>query len=441
MLNVTVGILAMVLFLALMFGGINIPFAMLFGGAVGIAVMRNPIVAGQMVASEMLNTFTNYTLTVGPMFGLMGFLASYTGIGGKLFNCLNAFLGHRRGGMASAVQVASAGFGAICGTPPAACATMTAVAYPEMRKFGYAPEMAALCIVAGGTLSVLIPPSNNFIIYGIATETSISQLFVAGILPGVALTLINIFTNALISRQHPDWVATGKRASWQERWNSLIHGGIIEVIAVFVIAMGGMFAGFFTPTEAGAVGVLGMFLVSLVSRQLSVKKFMNALYSGARMMAMLYMLLACANVLGKMFSVSQIPVILGNWVMTLDVPKVVIMIVIIAIYFVLGCFTDLAAMVLVTIPMFYPIVVDYCGYSSLWFGVVITLMMSVGSITPPVGTAIFMQKGFISKYDPDVSVGRLFGAGWAWVFNRFAMVILLMAFPGIVTWLPKLIYG
>lgn len=392
MSNVVIGVIAMVIFLIIMFSGINIPFAMLFGGAIGIILIKGPAVAATMISSEFLNTFSSYTLTVGPMFGLMGYMASYTGIGEKLFNCLKTFLGHRKGGLASAVQVASAGFGAICGSPVACCATMTSVAYPEMRKQGYAPELAALCICGGGTLSVLIPPSNNFIIYGIATETSISQLFMAGILPGIVLVIINIFTIRLILKKHPEWATVGRKYNAKERWESVKRGGIIEIVVVFLIAMGGMFAGFFTPTEAGAVGAFGMTLVAAVTRQLTLKKFLKAIYSGIRLMAVIYLLLACANVLAKMFSVSTIPMKLGTWVSGLGVPNIVIMIVILAIYFVLGMFTDLQSMILVTIPMFYPIIVDFCGYSPLWFGVVLTLMMSVGSMTPPVGTSIFLKK-------------------------------------------------
>lgn len=439
--NVMIGILAMVIFLVVMFAGINIPFAMLFGGAIGIMLIKGPAVAGTMIASEFVNTFSSYSLTVGPMFGLMGYLASFTGIGEKLFNCLKTFLGHRRGGLASAVQVASAGFGAICGNPVACCATMTSVAYPEMRKSGYAPELAALCICGGGTLSVLIPPSNNFIIYGIATETSISQLFMAGILPGLVLTVVNIFTIAVIARRHPDWVSVGKRYSVKERLQSVKKGGIIEVAVVFVLAMGGMFAGFFTPTEAGAVGVFGMAVVAAFSRQLTLKKFLKALYSGVRLQATIYLLLACANVLAKMFSVSTIPMKLGNWVAGLGLPHFLVMLVILLIYFVIGMFTDLNAMILVTIPMFFPIIVDYCGYSPLWFGIILTLMMSVGSMTPPVGTSVFFEKGFIQQYDPDVTVGRLFSCIWPWVSNRMVAIVVLILFPQIITWLPHVIYG
>lgn len=431
----------MIVFLVLMFAGFNIPFAMLIGGSVGLVLIKGAASAGTIIASEFVNTFASYSLTVGPMFGLMGYLASFSGIGEKLFDCMKTYLGHRKGGLASAVQVASAGFGAICGSPVSCCATMTAVAYPEMRKQGYAPELAALCICGGGTLSVLIPPSNNFIIYGIATETSISQLFMAGIVPGVVLTVINIFTIRLIVRRHPEWANTSRKYSWKERWQSTRNGGIIEVVVVFIIAMGGMFAGFFTPTEAGAVGVFGMALVAAITRQLTWKKFLKALWSGVRLQATIYMLLACANVLAKMFSVSTIPTKLGIWVEGLGIPSFVIMLIILGIYFILGMFTDLQAMILVTIPMFFPIIVDYCGYSPLWFGVVLTLMMSVGSMTPPVGTSVFFEKGFIQRYDPDVTVGRLFANIWPWVSNRLVATIILIIFPQIITWLPHVIYG
>jgi len=441
MANVTIGVISLCLFLILMFIGFNIPFAMMFGGAIGIIWIKGAATAGTMISSEFINTFCNYSLSVGPMFGLMGYVASFSGIGEKLFDCMKTFLGHRNGGLASAVQVASAGFGAICGSPVSCNATMTAVAYPEMRKNGYEPELAALCICGGGTLSVLIPPSSNFIIYGIATETPISQLFMAGILPGIALTLINIVTIKFILKRHPKWGSVGQKYNWKQRWESVKHGGIIEVVIVFVIAMGGMFAGFFTPTEAGAVGVAGMTLVAAISRQLTWKKFLKAVYSGVRLQATIYLLLACANVLAKMFSVSTIPMKLGNWVAGLGIPNFVIMMIILAIYFILGMFTDLQAMILVTIPMFYPIIVDYCGYSTLWFGVVLTLMMSIGSMTPPVGTSIFFEKGFIMRYDPDVTVGRLFSCCWPWVANRIIATAIFIVVPQIITWLPHLVYN
>lgn len=441
MSNIMLGVIGMVIFLVLMFIGFNIPFAMFFGGAIGLIIIKGTASAGSIIANEFVNTFSMYSLTVGPMFGLMGYLASFSGIGEKLFECMKTYLGHRKGGLASAVQVASAGFGAICGSPVSCSATMTAVAYPEMRKQGYEPDLAALCICGGATLAVLIPPSSNFIIYGIATETSISHLFMAGIVPGILLTIINIIAIYFICKRHPDWATISRKYTWKERWEATKRGGIIEVVVVFIIAMGGMFAGFFTPTEAGAVGVAGMALVAAVSKQLTWKKFMKALYSGVRLQATVYMLLACANVLAKMFSVSTIPMRLGSWVEGLGIHPMIIMLIILAIYFVLGMFTDLQAMILVTIPMFFPIICDFCGYSPLWFGVVLTLMMSIGSLTPPVGTSIFFEKSFIQAYDPDVTVGRLFSRVWPWVGTRLVATLIFIFVPQCITWLPHLLYG
>lgn len=431
----------MVAFLVLMFCGFNIPFAMLIGGVVGLVIIKGPVPAANMIASEFIGTFSMYALAVGPMFGLMGYVASYTGVGEKLFLCLKAFIGHRRGGLAAAVQVASTAFGAICGSPLACIATMTSVAYPEMRKQGYKAEMAAMSISVGGSMATLIPPSATLIIYGIITETSISQLFMSGIIPGIICCIFNIVTIKLILNKHPEWAPVGSKTTAKERWQAVKNGGILEVLIVFAVAMGGMFAGFFTPTEAGAVGVFGMVIVTLVDRTFTWDRFFRALWSGVRLAAVVYFLLACANVLSKMLSVSRIPRALGNWVEGLGLSGLSVLLIIFAIYFVLGMFTDLNAMILITVPMFLPIVTDYCGYSPIWFGVIIDLLMGIGALTPPVGTCIFFQKSFIQQWDPDVSVGALFKAATPYLINRFALVALFVAVPACITFLPHIVYG
>lgn len=440
-MNIIMGIISLVLFLVLMFAGFNIAFSMFFGGAVGLVLIKGASVAGTMIASEFVNTFANYSLAVGPMFGLMGYLASYTGIGAELFNCLKTFLGHKKGGLASAVQVASAAFGGICGNPVACMATMTSVAYPEMRKSGYSKELSAIAIAAGCSLATLIPPSSTFIIYGIATETNISHLFLAGIVPGILCCIVNIFTIRLTLRKHPDWATTTKKYSWRERFEALKHGGVVEVAVVFVIAMGGMFAGFFTPTEAGAIGVIGMAVVSMVGRKFTWKKFTTALWSGVRLQAMIYLLLAAANVLAKMLSVATIPHVIGAWVEGLGMHPVAVMLIILLIYFILGMFTDLNGMILVTLPMFFPIITEYCGYSAIWFGVVIDFMMTIGSLSPPVGTCIFFQKAFVQQWDPDLSVGTLFKAGMPYMIGRILMIGVFILVPQIITCLPHWFYG
>lgn len=439
MSSVTVGIIFLIIFLLLMCAGIPIPFAMLFCGAIGIAVIRNVDVASQIVVAEIYSTFSSYTLTVGPLFGLMGFVANYSGIGSSLFNCINSFIGHRRGGLAMATQVACAGFGAICGSVPATISTMSAIAYPEMRKRSYSPELAGGCIAAGAGLAVLIPPSTNFIIYGLATETSIGKLFVAGILPGILNCTLNIIAIAIVCKLHPEWSSIFQKATWKERWNSVVHGGLIEILIVFLISMGGMFAGFFTATEAGAVGAFGMLLVTIVGKKLNWKKFVTSVMAGVRLQAMVFVLLACANVFGRLFTVSRIPVVLGNFVSGLNVPRWGIMLVIFVIYFFMGMVTDLLSMTLVTMPIFFPIVVDLLGYDAIWFGVVISMLICIGGITPPVGSGVFLVKGSID--DKEASLSRLFNGVWPFVASTGIATILLLAFPNICTWLPKLIYG
>ena len=435
-----VGVIGMAIFLIVMFIGFNIPFAMLIGGAIGLILMRGMSTASTMIASEFINTFSSYTLTIGPMFGLMGYMASFSGIGEKLFTFLKTMIGHRKGGLSHAVQLACVAFGAICGSPVATNATFTTVAYPEMRKAGYSAELSATTIIGGGTLAVLIPPSTTLIIYGIATETSITHLFMAGILCGILMAIVNFFTIVYVVKRHPDWAVSGRRYSWRERWKACKNGGIIEIVVVFIIAMGGMFAGFFTPTEAGAVGAFGMTIVALISRQLTWKKFFNAIFQGIKLMAMIYLLFACANVLARMFTLSTIPIAVGNWVAAMEVPGVLAVIVILVIYFILGCFADMQSMMLVTLPIFFPIIVSYAGFSPVWFGIIMVILMSIGSMTPPVGTAVFFQKAFIQPYDPDVSVGRLFGSIWPWVINRAALTLILVAIPQAVTLLPHLVY-
>ncbi len=436
---IAIGVLFLILFLILMCLGVPIPFAMLFCGTLGVAVIRGANVAGQIIAADLYSTFSSYTLTVGPMFGLMGFIANYSNIGASLFNCINKFMGHRRGGLAMATQVACAGFGAICGSVPATISTMSAIAYPEMRKRNYMPELAGGCIAAGAGLSVLIPPSTNFIIYGLATETSIGKLFVAGIFPGIILCVANIIAIAIACKLHPDWSTTIPKANWKERWHSIVHGGLIEIFIVFIISMGGMFAGFFTATEAGAVGAFGMLIVTVVTKKLNFKKFMESMMAGVRLQAMVFVLLACANVFGRMFTVSRIPVVLGNFVSGLSIPAWCIMLVIFIIYFFMGMVTDLLSMTLVTMPIFFPIVVDLLGYNAIWFGVIISNLICIGGITPPVGNGVFLVKG--SVIDNEATLSRLFRGVWPFVISTMIVTVIMLFFPQICTFLPTVIYG
>ncbi|MDR1028833.1 MAG: TRAP transporter large permease [Clostridiales Family XIII bacterium] len=433
------GILAIVIFVALLFCGMNIPYAMLFGAAVSMLVYKGPIVAGTAIASDLMGTFSDYAISVAPMFGFMGYLATYTGIGEKLFVCLKKFIGHKPGGLAMAVQVASAGFGAICGTPQSAAATMTAVAYPEMRKAKYSIQLSAMTISSGSTLSVLIPPSSILIIYGAATEQSVGKLFIAGIGPGILMMILNCILIFFLVKVHPDWGPTTIRVNWGERWRGLKNGGIIEVIIVFALAMGGMFAGLFTPTEAGTVGVFGMIIVTLVGRNLNFRKLRLSMLEGVRICAMIYFLLAAAVFFGRVISLSRIPQYLGEFVASHNLSPAAVLALIIFLYFIFGMVADLLAMVLATIPIFYPLIVNYCGYDPAWFGIVIVLMMTVGALTPPMGPGIFIQKLLITRYDPNVPISLLFKASIPWIVLCMIMVLILIFCPIIVTFLPQFV--
>jgi tripartite ATP-independent transporter DctM subunit len=240
-----IGVFSLIGFLVIMFLGVPIPFAMCFAGAVGILAIQGPKITGQMLSAEFLSTFSTYAFTVSPMFGLMGFIASYSGVGANLYSAVNSFLGHKRGGLAMATQVACAGFGAICGSPPACISTFSAIAYPEMRKLNYAPQLAGTCISAGAALSVLIPPSSSLILYGIITDTSIGRLFMAGIVPGIVLCILNILAIVYIGKRHPSWAPTSTKYTWKERFQKMRSGSLLEILFVFILSMGGMFSGFF----------------------------------------------------------------------------------------------------------------------------------------------------------------------------------------------------
>ena len=439
--SVIIGVLALVGFLFLMFAGIPVPFSMLFAGVVGTMAMTSPAVASQLMVADLFNTFSNYALTVGPMFGLMGFYASYSGIGEKLFITMNHFIGHRKNGLANAVQVASAAFGAISGSPPPCISTMCAIAYPEMRSRGYMPELAASTIIAGAGLSLLIPPSNTFITYGIVTETSIGKLFMAGIIPGIICMVLNIITITYMGWRHPEWTSKATIASaWKVRLKSLFNGGLIAIAIVFIISIIGMFAGVFTPTEAGAVGAFALLVIALVTRQMNWGKFKKAMFAGARLQAMIFMLLACANVFGKMVSVSTIPIKIGVWVAGLSLDRWMIMSVIIIIYLIIGCFAEMMSITLITMPIFFPIVCGTLGYDPIWFGIMITLVSRVGSFTPPVGSGVFITRGCLA-HDPDATLTRLFRGVWPFAVASIVLIVIVLIFPSIITWLPEVIYA
>ncbi|MDD4171674.1 MAG: TRAP transporter large permease [Syntrophomonas sp.] len=434
MSSLMLGLVGLVIFLLLIFFRMPIAFAMALVGFAGFSYMTSSSVAMNMVVRELFSSFSSYSLSVIPMFVWMGFLAYYSGIGSRLYVFAYRLIGHWPGGLAIATQAACAIFGAICGSNTATAATMGAIALPEMEKYKYDTSLATASVAAGGVLGVLIPPSVIFIVYGMATEQSVGKLFIAGILPGLLLMILYQAVIYYLTWRKPELGPAGPRFSWRERLSAL-RGGLAEVLIVFAISMGGLFAGWFTATEAGAVGAMGVLLAAVAGRNLSWDGFKKSLYDTTRTTAMIMLLVAGSIIFGRFMAISRVPFELASWTGSLDLPPFVIMGIILLIYLILGCFIDALAMILLTIPIFYPIAVGTLGYDPIWFGVVIVLVVAMGVITPPVGMNVYIIKGIA----PDVPLEVIFKGIWPFLLAIIVCLAMLMAFPQIATVLPAML--
>ncbi len=428
-----VGLAGVILFFALLILRMPIAYAMMLTGFLGFSWLVSPEAAFRVVSKDLYTTFSSYSLSVIPMFILMGFLAFYSGIGSRLFTFAYRTMGHYPGGLAIATQATCALFGAVCGSNTATAATIGAIAIPEMKKYRYADTLATASVAAGGALGVLFPPSVIFIVYGMSTEQSIGKLFMAGIIPGFLLMLAYMATIFLQARRDPSLGPASPRFSWGERMAAL-KGGIWEVFVIFSLSLGGLFAGWFTPTEAGAVGAAGVFFLTLVQGKLRWDGLKRALADSTRTTAMIMLLVAGAIIFGRFMAVSRIPFELATWAGNLDLPAFVVMGVILLIYLVLGFFIDALALVLLTIPIFYPVVVNVLGYDPIWFGVIMVMVVAMGVITPPVGMNVYIIKGIAT----DVPLETIFKGIWPFLAALIITIIVLMAAPGLTTFLPNL---
>ncbi len=422
------------LFFLLLIFRMPIAYAMALSGFLGFAWLVSPDAAFRVVSKDLYATFSSYSLSVIPMFIFMGFLAFYSGIGARLFTFAYRLMGHYPGGLAIATQATCALFGAVCGSNTATAATIGAIAIPEMKKYRYADTLSTASVAAGGALGVLFPPSVIFIVYGMSTEQSIGKLFMAGIIPGFLLMFAYMATIFILARRNPALGPAGPRFSWRQRIAAL-KGGIWEVCVVFSLSLGGLFAGWFTPTEAGAVGAAGVFFLTLFQGKLRWEGLKRALTDSTRTTAMIMLLVAGAVIFGRFMAVSRIPFALATWAGDLAMPPFVVMGVILLIYLVLGFFIDALALVLLTIPIFYPVVVDVLGYDPIWFGVIMVMVVAMGVITPPVGMNVYIIKGIAT----DVPLEKIFRGIWPFLGALIICIVLLMIFPGLVTVLPGLI--
>ena len=428
---VTIGIIGIVVLIAIFLLRMPVGFAMAAVGLVGFSYLVSPEAGLSIVARDVFHTFSSYSLTVIPMFVLMGSIAFASGMSRRLYDAGYSLLGRLRGGLAMATVVGCAGFAAICGSTNATAAAMGRVSLPEMKRYNYADSLATGSVAAAGSLGILIPPSTIFIIYGIMTEQSIGKLFVAGVFPGLLLASLFIIVVALVCWRDPSLAPTGAATNWKEKIAGLT--GISEMLVLFGLVIGGLFLGWFSPTQAGGAGAAGALLIGLVRRQLTWQGFLGAVKDALRITCMVMIIVTGAVVFGHFMAVAKIPLMLAAWVVGLPLPPVAVMGVIVLIYLLGGCFMDALALITLTIPIFYPAVLAL-GFDPIWFGVIIVLVTEMGVITPPVGVNVYVIKGIAEG----VPLETIFKGILPFLGALAVAIGILMAFPQIATYLPSL---
>ena len=429
----TEGLIGLAAMLVLAFVRVPIALAMAVVGIVGYAYMRdwNWTVAFAVAQTKIYETGRNYTLSVVPLFILMGNFATRAGMSQELFRAAYAFIGHLRGGLAMATILACAGFGAICGSSIATAATMAKVAYPSMKRFGYSDALATGAIASGGTLGILIPPSTIMVIYGVFTETNIGKLFAAGILPGILAAALLCVAVAYVTWRDPKAGPPGERATWRERWTSLRD--IWPVAVLFLFVMGGIYGGAFTATEGAGMGAFGAMVFALWRRALSWRSLYAALVESARTTAMIFMILIGALMFAEFVNITTMPDDLKAFVQHFNLSPILVVAAICAIYVLLGTAMEELSMILLTMPVFFPLIVGL-GFDPVWFGILIVVVVEIGLISPPVGMNLFVLKTLL----PQVSTGTVFRGVMPFIVADVVRLAILIAFPAISLWLPSL---
>jgi len=423
----SLGLLAM---LILAFARVPLAIAMGLVGFCGLWWMRglNPAMAS--VTSTVYESGFEYTLSVVPLFILMGNFVTRAGMSRELYRAAYTLVGHFRGGLGMATVMACAGFGSVCGSSIATAATMTKVAYPSMKEHGYSGQLAAGAIAAGGTLGILIPPSTILVIYGLVTETNIGKLFAAGFIPGILAVLMMCLTIAFLTWRNPELGPAAERSSWVERLSAFKD--VWAVAVLFVVVMGGIYGGVFTTTEGAGVGAFGAFLIALLRGSLNFKVTLEILTDSARTTGMLFMILVGALVFANFMNFTSMPNDLKNLVSSYNISPLTVMVFICATYIILGAAMEELSIVLLTLPVFFPLVMSL-GFDPVWFGIIIVLVVMIGLISPPVGMNMFVVRNML----PELSTMTVFKGVLPFVFTLIAVLALLVAFPEIALFLPQ----
>lgn len=431
---VVIGLIGIViLILVLFFLGMPVGFAMAVVGFAGFSYIVSFKGALNMVSTDVWFTFSKYGLTVIPLFVFMGYLAFSAGIAERLYSAAYKWVGHWPGGLAIATIGADELFAAICGSNTATAATMGAVALPQMTKYNYDTRLSSGTVVTGGTLGTVMPPSVVIIVIGLQTEQSIAELFLGGILPAILLGLLFVASIFLLCRLHPTFGPPGPKTAFKEKMRSL--SGVAEAVAIFVLVIGGLYIGIFTPTEAGAVGVLCTFVVAVLGRRLTWKGFITSIRDTLKLSCMVFVLVTGAIIFGRFLAVTRIPFLIADFAASLPVPPHLILAFILLIYLIGGCFVDALGFLVLTIPIFFPLGMAL-GFDPVWYSIILTMVTTLGAITPPVGVNIYVVKGLA----PDIPLGTIFKSVSFFLAACILCIIILIIFPQIVLLIPSVLH-
>jgi tripartite ATP-independent transporter DctM subunit len=425
-------LIAFAVMLGLTFLRLPIAFSMALVGFLGFAYVVNFNAALSMVGSVAFETGMSYTLSIVPLFILMGNLVTRAGLSAELYRVSYAFLGHRRGGLAMATILACGGFGAVCGSSLATAATMSKVAMPSMRKYGYSDALAAGSIAAGGTLGILIPPSVVMVIYGILTETNIGKLFIAGILPGILAVCCYLAAVAVTVRIDKKAGPRGERVTWHERFVAL--GDVWGVLILFLVVIGGIYGGIFTPTEAAGIGAGGGLVFLLARQGFDWRMLRTILVESAVTTGMIFTILIGALIFANFINMTGMPTELTAYAEQFRETPLLVILAILVIYVALGCVLESMSMILLTVPMFYPLVA-HLGYDLVWFGIVVVVVTEISMITPPVGLNVFVLRSVL----PDVPTQTVFRGVMPFIFADIVRLGILVAFPAITLYLTQFV--
>ena len=431
---VLVGVIGIViLLLVLFFLGMPVGFAMAIVGFCGFCYVVSFKAGLNMIGTDLWFTFSKYGLTVIPLFVFMGYLAFSAGIAERLYNAAYKWVGHWPGGLAIATIGADELFAAICGSNTATAATMGAVALPQMEKYNYDTRLSSGTVVTGGTLGTVMPPSVVIIVIGLQTEQSIAKLFLGGILPAILLGILFVLTILILCRLNPDFGPPGPKTTFKEKIKSL--PGVIEAIAIFILVIGGLFIGLFTPTEAGAVGVFCTFIVAIATRKLTWSGLVNSIMETLKISCMVFVLVTGAIIFGRFLAVTRIPFLVADFAASLPVSPYVILAFVLMIYLIGGCVMDALGFLVLTIPIFFPLGIAL-GFDPVWYSIILTMVTTLGAITPPVGVNIYVVKALA----PEIALGRIFKSVSFFLMACIVSIIILIIFPQIILFIPEMLH-